>query len=324
MQNPNDELKKQILFSYKPEDDINKFKSQIKALEKNGQFDELKKQDSLGQNILHLVMGQQNKFVACCDALMKKPAIFAELLTQQDDDGDTVMHQLILFGRTEALKHLFSLKKKNNSIKDAVDVSMLIKNKKNQSPKDILASSNDDLVQLLQKTYGCKDSEYAIKRKLPELRKMLSVNYEEKEQYDEKKDNDERYVSIKNELDELNKNISFVGQEFDEAAKTLYCNLNKEYLTLLQCDNSDVNFRSFYESCGDLIDKNKPLLDAHAIGFFMRFLNNIAAFFGFRQAEKQEGDQQQQFYKLIDNRSFFKKGIAESGSEIHNQSELKK
>lgn len=60
-----------------------------------------------GENILHIAIKDPFIFRQCCDALQSVD-LFEPTLLQADGDGDTVMHQVVEFGRKESLEILTS------------------------------------------------------------------------------------------------------------------------------------------------------------------------------------------------------------------------
>lgn len=62
---------------------------------------------NFGETILHVAIKHPRIFELCCDAL-KKINSFEQIVSAKDSDGDTIMHQIVEFGRVEALEILMN------------------------------------------------------------------------------------------------------------------------------------------------------------------------------------------------------------------------
>lgn len=60
-----------------------------------------------GESILHIAMKDSVIFEACCQAL-KRVGLFEAVLMRADGDQDTVLHQVVAYGRKDALNTLMS------------------------------------------------------------------------------------------------------------------------------------------------------------------------------------------------------------------------
>ncbi len=65
------------------------------------------------------------------------PELLPILILAADKDNDNVLHQIVEFGRIDALNHLMPLAKYNPPVHDALQQAVMAKNQYQASPMDI-------------------------------------------------------------------------------------------------------------------------------------------------------------------------------------------
>ncbi len=232
------------------------------------------------QNILDIVMNDIDKFKACCNELIKTPEDFASLLTEPCETGDTVLHQLMMYGRLDAYKHLLSIAKYNKTISDALDTAMQLKNNKNYTPKDIMELSDDNLTIFLAPYTDSTQIKETVER-VNTMKQQINLP---------PKAYNIKYQVIFDELNLLQADIKKTTNNiFKNQAEILHGVLSEKFTSLLQDDNLNI----FYKNCQQEINQKIPNLNQELTGFFMRWLNKIANIFGFRKEEKQQDELKQ-------------------------------
>jgi ankyrin repeat protein len=92
------------------------------------------------ENVLHVAMKHTEAFQLCCTEINNIGGLLETLLQQHDADGDTVLHQMVEFGRLEALNVL-----REHAEPSILHASLTIPNAKGETAetmaKDYIAST---------------------------------------------------------------------------------------------------------------------------------------------------------------------------------------
>lgn len=111
-----------------------------------------------GETILHIAIKDPNIFAQCCDALTSI-GLFEQTLMQPDGDGDTVMHQIVEFGRKESLEVLMPVDRMERQL--LVD-ALHVQNKHGETPLELLEHFEDSTTIRALKADGILTEEHLV------------------------------------------------------------------------------------------------------------------------------------------------------------------
>lgn len=126
-----------------------------------------------GEHILHIAMKYPDIFMDCCDAL-ERVSLLEELLLRPDGEGDTVMHQLVEYGRLESFQRLVQDPNRADLMSKALEEV----NHHSESANDLLDNFEKTVtIQfLLANNHGYLAQFERVKAVLPEMRAAIEEN----------------------------------------------------------------------------------------------------------------------------------------------------
>lgn len=169
--------------------------------------------DNLNQNILHLGMGNIKCFKLLFQRLMDNPALFKEVMKNQDNQGDTVLHQLDTFQREEASLFLISAIRSNEELNTIVREAAMVANNNGATTALFLEAKLEKLDKIERYEALLKQLEPITNRLVTTAK--INPSYKEVAQAANKLT--QTFLDIKTELQQSNGTLAQFKQRCDRA-----------------------------------------------------------------------------------------------------------